>query len=102
MAGHKLGAGGMGRMPSNIRDLMDQLLSSLELRDTQVYEPQLRALLARFGEVVVLKLRHGRRDFGPVAGHKLGAGGMGRMSSNIRDLMDHFEQMLSVRSYTDT
>ncbi|KAJ1483246.1 hypothetical protein T484DRAFT_2021578 [Baffinella frigidus] len=40
------------------------------------------------------------RDFGPVAGHKLGSGGMGRMSSNIRDLVDEFEQMRSIRDST--
>ena len=40
--------------------LLSLLLSSLELRDTKVYEPQIRALLgtaSHFCQVVVLKLR---------------------------------------------
>jgi hypothetical protein len=39
-------------------------------------------------------------EFGKHAGHKIGSGGMGRMASNIRDLMIQFEQIRSVRDST--
>ena len=52
------GCQGLGRAAPPL--LSSVLLSSLELRDTKVYEPQIRALLgtaSHFCEVVVLKLR---------------------------------------------
>ena len=79
--------GGWGA-PSSSSSL---LLSCLELSDTTIYEPQIRALLgtaSHFCQVVVLKLRTaGRMASKKKGGRGQKKGGMERVSKGIKKAM---------------